>query len=461
MARAPLPPSPPGSLLLGHLGELQRDMLGFAQRCARELGDVVAWRMAHRRVYLISHPDLIEDILVTNNRNYIKDFSLRLYRPLIGNGLLTSEGDFWLRQRRLIQPAFLKPRLAAYGEVMAGFTQRMLTHWHDGLTLDIHEQMMELALHIAAKTLFDADIAANAHEVGEALEAALRSIDTRLLFHPPLWVPTPSNLRLKRAVARLDRIVYQMIEQRRASGKDHGDFLSILLHARDEDDGSRMTDQQLRDEAMTLFLAGHETTALALSWTMYLLAQHPDVTARLVQELDTVLGGRLPTAADVPRLRVTEQIVMEAMRLYPPAYGLARENLATCEIGGFHVPKGTTLYFLQWVVHRDPRFFDRPEAFLPERWTPAFQQRLPKYAYFPFGGGPRLCIGNSFAMMEAILILGTLFQQFRVELVPNQEIKIWPSITLRPKHGIKVVIRQRTAAAPPHASQAALAGASS
>lgn len=417
-------------------------MLSFATRCARELGDVVRWRFGWRRVYLVSHPDLIEEILVTNNKNYIKDFSLRLYKPLVGNGLLTSESTFWLRQRRLIQPAFLRPRLEAYGRVMSDFTARMLDDWHDGETFDIHQRMMQLALHIAAKTLFDADVTERAHDVGDALEEALRCIDTRMLFHLPLWVPTPANRRLNRAVARLDAILFRMIEQRRSSGKDHGDFLSLLLQARDED-GSRMTDRQLRDEAMTLFLAGHETTALALTWTWYLLAQNPEAASRLHDELATVLAGRVPTAADVPRLRYAEHVVMEAMRLYPPAYGMAREALADTTIGGYPVPRGTTLYFMQWVLHRDPRFFDNPEQFNPDRWTEEFIHRLPKYAYFPFGGGPRLCIGKEFAMIEAVLILATVAQRFRLDLVPGQHIKLWPSITLRPKHGIQVRAQRR------------------
>ncbi len=443
MIRVLYPPSPPGSWLFGHLFELQRDMLGFVTRCARELGDVVAWRLGRHRVYQINHPDLIEEVLVKNNRNFTKDFSLQLYRPVIGNGLLTSEGDFWLRQRRLIQPAFLRQRLAAYGEIMTAYARRMLDDWHDGQTFDMHEQMMRLTLYIAAKTLFDADMGEEAGDVGEALEEALRCIDTRLLFHPPLWIPTPGNRRLNRAVRRLDSHLFRMIEQRRASGKDHGDFLSLLLNARDEDDGGRMTDRQLRDEAMTLFLAGHETTALALTWTWYLLAQNPEVVAKLHAELDAVLAGREPTVADLPRLRYAERVVTESMRLYPPAYGLAREAVADCEIGGYRVPAGTTLYFLQWVVQRDPRFFPDPDAFNPDRWTEEFTQRLPKYAYFPFGGGPRLCIGNSFAMMEAVLALATVAQRYRVELVPDQEVKLWPSITLRPKDGIRVVVRQR------------------
>jgi cytochrome P450 len=439
------PPGPPRRLIGGNFPDYRQDPLTFTVACARAYGDVVSLRFGPKRVLLLSHPDLVEYVLVTANRNFKKDFSLGLFRPLLGNGLLTSDGDFWLRQRRLIQPVFQRQRIAAYGATMVDYTERMLTGWQDGASLDLHTAMMQLALEIAAKTLFDADVTGEARDVGHALEEALRCVDARfnIFYWVPVWVPTPNNRRLRRAVRRLDTILYRIIDQRRAAGGDRGDLLSLLLHARDEDDGSRMTDKQLRDEAMTLFLAGHETTALALTWTWYLLAQHPEVVAELEAELQSVLGGRSPTVEDLPQLRCTERIIQEGMRLYPPAYGLGREAIADCEIGGYPVRAGTTLYMMQWAIQRDARFFDNPEKFAPGRWADGLMQRLPKYAYFPFGGGPRLCIGNTFAMMEATLVLATMAQRFCLSLVPDWPVAPWPSITLRPANGVRVVLHRR------------------
>ena len=445
MMPLPYPPGPKGHWFLGNLRAYTGDPLGYPQLCARDFGDVVALRIGPRRVYLIMHPDPIEEVLVTNNRNFKKDFTIRFYRPILGNGLLSSEGDLWLRQRRLVQPAFLKSRIAAYGDVMVSYTERMLSKWRDGQTLDIHAEFMRLALEIAAKTLFDTEVDEGTYEIGSALEIALHCIDNRFTgaFWLPYWVPTANNRALHQAVARLDHILYQIIAQRRRSTKDRGDLLSILLQARDGNDGGRMTDRQLRDEAMTLLLAGHETTALALSWTWYLLAQHPAVMAKLQSEVDNVLGSREPTVTDLPQLRYTEWVVTEGMRLYPPAYAMVRETIQDCELFGYRVPARTTLFLTQWVVHHDARFFTDPDEFQPERWADGLAQRLPKYAYFPFGGGPRQCIGNTFAMMEATLVLAAMAQRVSMALDPNHEVRLWPSITLRPAYGIRAAINRR------------------
>jgi cytochrome P450 len=303
--------------------------------------------------------------------------------------------------------------------------------------------MTRLTLEIAAKTLFDADVAGDARDVGEALTVAHASYERRIagVYPWPRWLPTPGNRRLLRAAACLDEIIYRFIAQGRQGGTDRHDLLSLLLHARDEE-GGRMTDQQVRDEAMTLFLAGHETTALALTWTGYLLAQHPEAHDRLLDELRAVLGGRAPSAADLPRLAFTEQVVLESMRLYPPVYAFGREALADCEVMGYAVPAKTTVFMSQWAMHRDPRWFPDPEKFDPARWAGGLAARLPKFAYFPFGGGPRVCIGNTFAMVEAVLVLATLARRFRFELVPGQEVVPWPSMTLRPRHGVRVVLRR-------------------
>jgi cytochrome P450 len=439
------PPGPRGHFLFGSLRDFARDRLGFFTHCAREYGDVVSLRLATYRAYCFYHPDAIEEILVTQNQNFIKHRALRMNRLVLGNGMLTSAGPFWLRQRRLAQPAFNRQRIAAYGPTMVGCTERMLAGWRDGETRDVHADMMHLTLAIAAETLFGADVGSEAGEVTAALAQAMASFDRRIssAILIPRWVPTPMNLRARRIVRQLDAIIYRFIEQRRKSGVERGDLLSLLLQARDADDGTGMTDQQLRDEAMTLFLAGHETTALSLSWTWYLLGRHPEAEAKLHAELAAVLGGRPPTVADLPRLPYTERVVQESLRLYPPAYGMGREAIRDCEIGGYPIPKGLTIFLAQWVVQRDSRWYDQPEKFDPDRWADGLQDRLPKFAYFPFGGGPRLCIGQTFALMETALVLATVAQRYRLELVPDHPVVPWPSLTLRPKHGIKVVLRRR------------------
>jgi cytochrome P450 len=445
MASPRLPPGPRGRFLFGSLTEFRRDMLGFMTQAAREFGDVVSIRVGLKRITLINHPDLIEQVLVTDSRHFIKHYVLRLLRPTLGNGILMSEGDFWLRQRRLVQPAFQRSRINAYGPIMVAYTERLLAGWKDGETRDMHTDMMRLALEIVAKALFDADVADKARDVGEALEEGMQTFVRRWksLYPLPIWVPTPNNLRIRRVVRRLDAIIYGFIKERRASGVDRGDLLSMLLNAQDEDDGSRMTDRQVRDEAMTLFLAGHETTANAMAWTWYLLAQHPEVESRLVAELQTVLGGRPPTVDDLPRLRYTEMVVTEAMRVLPPVYAFGREAVRPVTLGGYHIPAGATVIMSQWVMHRDPRYFEDPEQFRPERWADGLAKRLPRFAYFPFGGGPRLCIGNTFAMMEAVLILATMAQPYRFTLLPDRPVIPRTTVTLRPEQGIWGVITRR------------------
>ena len=455
---APFPPGPRGRLLSGHLPDFRRDRLNFFGRCASDYGDFVAVRFGPRRVYLLSHPRDIEEVLVHRARDFMKHFALRLNPAVLGNGLLTSEGDFWLKQRRLIQPAFQRSRLTAYVADMAAAAEKVLGSWVAGETRDVAAEMMRLTLMIAAKTLFGADVGEEAGDVGRALEVLLDRFRARFasLFWLPAWLPTPGKIRFDRAVRRLDDIIYRFIQQRRQSREEKPDLLSILLHARAEDDGSRMTDKQLRDEGMTLFLAGHETTALTLSWTWYLLAENPPVQEKLAAEVDAVLGERTPTADDLPRLRYAEQVIQESMRVLPAIYTVGREALHDCEIGGFRVPRGTTLLMSQWIVHRDERFFARPLEFRPERWGEDTIKELPRFAYFPFGGGPRQCIGNTFAMMETVLVLAMMAQRYRNTLLPGHPVEPWPTFTLRPRCGIKAVItpRQGTGAAATRASLA-------
>ncbi len=370
--------------------------------------------------------------------------------------MLTSEGDFWLRQRRLVQPVFNRSRIVGYAAAMVEATQRHLASWQPGERRDIHVEMMRITLDIAAKTLFGAEVGDEAQAIASAMEVAQQNFIGRFnsLLPLPMWIPTPANLRMQRAVRKLDEVMYGIIRQRRAdmqtpgnrstvSQSMGGDLLSLLLRARDEDDGSAMTDRQLRDEAMTLFLAGHETTALVLSWTWFLLAEHPDAEQNLMAELDAVLAGRPPTADDWPRLKFTEMIALESMRLYPPAYVIGREAIVDCGIGGYAVPRGTTVLMPQWVVQRDPRFFEEPEKFRPERWGQERIKSLPKFAYFPFGGGPRVCIGQQFAMMELVLILATIAQKFRFRMQPGAMVKPVASFTLRPATGIAGLIEGR------------------
>src|SRR5262245_29990011 len=445
MLTAPLPPGPRGHWLSGHLPEFRRDRLAFFAGLARDHGDMVRFRLGHRRIMLVSHPNAIEEVLVHKSRDFIKHFALRLNTIVLGTGLLSSEGDFWLKQRRLIQPAFQRSRIAAYAPDMLAAADRVLAEWVEGETRDIQPELSRLTLDIAAKTLFDADISLDARDVGDALEALLDSFLARFnsLLPMPRWLPTPRNLRFHRAMRRLDGIIYEFIRQRRASREEKGDLLSILLNARDEEDGSRMTDRQLRDEAMTLLLAGHETTALTLTWTWYLLAKNPEAQGKLLAEVDQILGGRPPTADDLPLLRYTEQVVTESMRLLSPVYVMGREAVRDVEIGGYLVPKTTTLMMSQWVVHHDPRWYDSPEEFRPERWDEEKSRTLPRFAYFPFGGGPRQCIGMAFGLMETILVLARIAQRFRFTIVPDHPVVFWPTFTLRPRHGIKVIVCRR------------------
>jgi len=370
----------------------------------------------------------------------------RAFRPFAGNGLLTSDGSLWRQQRRLMQPAFHHRHLLMYGRVMVAHAQRLDDTLHDGEVRDINADMVKLTLGVVVKSLFGADFTRQAEEVGDLMMAVLEAANQRLTsaVQIPDWVPTARHLRERRALARMDAMLQDLIRTRRASGEDRGDLLSVLLAAVDEDSGARMSDRQLRDEMMTLFLAGHETTANALTWTWYLLSQHPEVEARLLDELRRVLGGRPPTAEDLPSLPYTEMIVREVLRLYPPASGFAREPIEDIDLGGYQVPKGSLVNAFVYALHRDPRFFDDPESFKPERFAPGWEDRIPRYAYLPFGGGPRVCIGNGFAMMEARLILATMAQRDRWSLEPGQTIVPVQLVTLRPKYGMRMRLTRRS-----------------
>ena len=400
-------------------------------------GDVVKVALGPMKATLVSHPALVEDILVTRNKLWRKDHYLRTsLRPILGEGLLSSEGDFWRRQRRLAQPAFHRERIANYGAIMVEQSEKLAALWRDGEERDLHADMMRLTLEIVARALFGANVDEHAMDVGEAVHAILAHVSDPLeLFLPFLKrFPMPRRRLFKRAIERLDAIIYGLIEQRRKRDADSNDLLSMLLQARDED-GSRMSDVQLRDECMTVFLAGHETTALALSWTWHLLSKHAHVREKLEAELDAV------TAPDISKLRYTQHVVSEALRLYPPAWSMGREALEDLELGGYRIRRGENVWFCPWSIQSDRRWFDDPEQFKPERWENDLHKRLHRYAYFPFGGGPRLCIGQSFAQMEAVFILATLARRFRAKVV--EEPTPDPSVTLRPKHGVRARLSRR------------------
>jgi len=422
---------------------MQQNPLDYFTAMAQEYGDVSGMRIGKFRSLFINHPDLIEGVLVNNSRKYLKGRILRANKYLFGEGLLTSEGDFWLRQRTLAQPAFHRARVNAYAATMAEYAEQLIATWRNGEERDIHEEMMQLALRIVSKTLFDADVTRDAKEIGETLDVLLQiAANFGRTILVPLWVTSPRNIRAKLGIKRLEKVIYRIITERRASGRDTGDLLSILLQAQDED-GTHMNDRQLRDETITLFLAGHETTANTLAWTWWLLAQNPAVEKKFHEELDGVLGGRVPETDDLPKLAFLNNILTESLRLYPTAWGMARLAAEEHEIAGYPVRRGYGVAFAQWVIHRDARWFDAPLQFRPERWENGLAKQLPRFAYFPFGGGPRQCIGNTFALMEASVVLATIGQKFRFELVPNHKVTPLASITLRPKNGIQVTLKAR------------------
>lgn len=437
MAAATLPPGPPGRPVAERLADLTRDPLAFLTRCARDYGDVVRVRFGPAHLTFINHPEHIEYVLVTNHRNFIKSRALQANRRVLGNGLLTNEGQPWLQQRRLVQPAFHRERIAACAGAVVSLADRLLERWPDGATVDLHQEMLRLTLAIVSRTLFSADVTAAADEVGAAVQVAIDHFDGRA--KRLCGLPVPGSARFERAARALDRVIGEIISRRRESRHDPGDLLSLLLQA----PGEGLAEDQIRDEAMTIFLAGYETPANALTWTWYLLAQHPEAAGNLYAEVDAVLGGRLPALDDLPRLRYTEMVLTESLRLYPPAWALARQGLADVEIGGYPVRAGTTLLMSQWVMHRDPRYYADPERFWPERWADGLAKRLPPCAYFPFGAGPRLCIGRSFALMEMTLILAIMARRFRLRLAPGCAPVPQPSISLRPRGGMPVQVARR------------------
>ncbi|MDQ3908371.1 MAG: cytochrome P450 [Acidobacteriota bacterium] len=450
MAATLYPPGPrlasPVARVRGYVA-FRRDPLSFLTRLAREHGDIVHFRVGNQHAYLLNHPDLIRDALVTNQDCFHKGRALQRSKRLLGEGLLTSEGERHRRQRRLAQPAFHKKRIDSYGRVMTDYAARHTSLWRDGASVDIAREMTRLTLAIVGKTLFDADVESDADDIGGALTEIMGLFNVLLLPYSEYLerLPLPQTRRFERARSKLDGIIYRIIEERRRDERDAGDLLSMLLRARDEEgDRTGMTDEQIRDEVMTLILAGHETTANALSWTWHLLAQNAEAESKLHAELDEVLDrGRLPTVEDLPRLPYTEMVVSESMRLYPPAWVLGRLAVKDFRAGDFTIPAGSLVLLSQWVTQRDARFFTEPETFRPERWTAEARESRHAYSYFPFGGGARRCVGEGFAWMEGVLLVAAIASRWRMKLDANHLVETYPRITLRPKNGIRVTLEKR------------------
>jgi cytochrome P450 len=433
----------------GPLGQFLRDPLCFLVRARERFGDVFRFRTGPLLVHYLFHPDHVRRVLHDHYKNYPRGWHYRLMRRLLGDSLLVSEGDHWLRQRRLTQPAFLRQRLAGYAAVMADATAGMLARWDEaaeaGRVIDVGAEMSRLTLAIAGRTLFDRDVSGQADAVGRALGVLLGYLEQRFnhpFTSPPLWVPTAGNRRFLEAVRTLNRIVLRLIRQRRREGRDHGDLLSMLIQARDEETGEAMTDDQLRSEVLTFFAAGHETTATALTWTWYLLAGHASVRQRVREEVDAVCGGRPPAVEDVPRLTVTRMVIEESMRLYPPIWAIPRQAVGDDEVGGFRIPAGSTVVVCPYVTHRHPDVWEAPEAFDPDRFDPDRGARRPKYAYFPFLGGPHLCIGNEFALLEMRLIVGMVLQRFDLELLPGPAVRPRATLAIRPTDPLRMRLQR-------------------
>ncbi|MCC6614676.1 MAG: cytochrome P450 [Anaerolineae bacterium] len=429
------------------MSQFDHDTLGLISGGFRDYGDVWAIEIGAMRQYMFSHPDHYHEILVAKPSSFHKDLNYKDRNKglgrFMGNGLVTSDGDFWKRQRKLIQPAFHARRIEGYAQSMVDITLEQISGWRDGASVQVDEQMMEATLNVVTRSVFDVDIASEAHTFGDAL-TTFQEMSNNQSVMIPAWVPTPLELRTRRALREVNDIIYGLIRERKTAKDDRGDLLSMLIDARD-DDGRGMTDEEIRDELVTLFMAGHETTANTMNWTWYLLAQHPEVEAKLHSELDAVLAGRAPTLSDLRQLPYTEMVIKESMRLYPAVFAFGRQAIEDVEIGRHPIPKGSSVGMFPFVTHRDPRWWgDDADQFKPERFTPEREAQLKKYAYMPFSTGPRVCIGNSFAMMEAHLMLATIAQHWRLQLQPGQRVEPEPLITLRPKGGLRLIASARS-----------------
>ena len=443
-------PGPPGRFLVGHLPEMRRDVLRLLLDSAIRYGDVVRLKAGPLVVHLLSHPDHIKHVLQDHRDNYQKTTRGDAYiAAVVGQSLLTTNGDDWQERRRQIQPAFHHERIAAFLPVMSEAVAGMLERWEATVaqagTLDVASEMMRVTYAIVGKTLFGGDLGREAEAVEQAMTVVIGHTYGRLerVFSLPAIVPTPENRRFRAALRTLDEIVYRVIRARRRDGGEQADLLGMLMHMPDSETGEGMSDRQVRNEALTLLSAGHETTANALTWMWYLLSRHPEVEGRLHAELAAVLGGRPPSLADLLRLRYTTMVIKEAMRLYPPIWIMERKVISDDEIGGYHIPAGSEVTISPYVMHRHPAFWDDPARFDPERFAEGGSAGRGRYTYLPFGGGPRLCIGHHFAMLEAQVITAMMAQAYRLRLVPGHPVEPRPWITLRPRHGLLMTLDPR------------------
>jgi cytochrome P450 len=438
-----------GLPVIGNLLELRRNPIDLFSEVA-EHGNVVGLRFAHAHYFLVNSPETVHHVLVDNNRNYTKSPNYKGLKLVLGEGLVTSEGEFWRRQRRLSQPAFHRDRVASFVAAMVEETDRMLAAWDArvGDVIDIHAEMMNLALRIVTRTLFSTVVGSEADQIREALNVALHHANdyAEALIKPPQWIPSPKNFRFKRSMKTLDSLVFRIIDaRRRGENADAKDLLAMLMAA--TEDGRGMTDQQLRDEVMTLVMAGHETTANAMAWTFYLLSKDPEVERKLRREVSSAIGERPPGAEDAAKLKYSAMVVQESMRLFPPVWALERQAVEADVVGGCHIPAKALVALSPYLLHRHRAYWDNPEGFDPDRFTPEEVEKRPRFAYLPFGGGPRQCIGMGFAMMEAQMLLARIVQRFRLELIPGHHVEPEPVVTLRPKGGLPMRIRRQSVGA--------------
>jgi len=447
MVTSRLPPGPPGFPVVGNIFQFRRDPLTFVSGVQRSFGRMATIYMGGTPIVMCFRPEHVRYFLIEHARNFTSGQFNHNLRHVLGDGLLTTDGDFHRQQRRLIQPAFHKRRVEGYAGIMLQHTQEMLDKdWKPGARIDIAQAMRDLTLRIVAKSLFDVDLKEDHPELGGAFTNVIEN-PVRLSFSLralPIDLPFTAYGKHMEGLRTLDMYVYGLITRRRADGRDTGDVLSMLLSA--QEDGVTMTDKQIRDETMTLFAAGHETTANALAWTFYLLSEHPIVSTKLAAELHTVLRGRPASVDDLPNLPYLDSVVTESMRLYPPAWTQGRRGIEAFELDGYHFPAGTTVMFSQWVVHRLPDIWGDPDAFRPERWGPKNESKVPPGAYFPFGAGPRMCIGMPFAQLEARLLLAMILQRYSPKVVAGFPVEPRPRVTLRPKYGIQMMLEPATAA---------------
>lgn len=442
-----LPPGPKTYNPLGYLASFRRDSIGFLKKIAGEYGDIVHFKIGPIRIVLVNHPEFIKEVLTVQHSNFVKGRPLEMAKKLLGEGLLTSEGEFHKRHSRIIQPAFHRKMIETYAPAMMECIGRLMSDWKDDMQVDMEKEMTRVTMAISGKTMFNADLDDEIAEISQALNTAMGLFDRiRLPFSEWLFqFPLPANVRFKKAKARLDQTIYKLIDERRRHPVDNGDLLSLLLRAQvQETESGRMSDLQVRDEALTLFLTAFDPSSTALTWTWYLLSQNPGVEAELHKEVDEVLNGRLPTLEDIPRLKFTKMVFGESMRLYPPSYIIPRQAIEDFRLGPYLVPGGTIVLMSPYLIHHDVRFHSDPETFNPHAWDTHAQDHHHKYEYFPFGGGPRSCIGEHFAWMQAVLVIATIAQSWQAKLVPGHPVEFLQRINLRPKYNMMMTLHRRS-----------------